>query len=244
MASFDPTPASSARSNVPYAILAGALVIAATLALTRTREGARPTPERIAAAPADSTPAPATPALPAGHPPLNGQSAPTGMGGVNGMAGMGGMPGMGGEPVQAGVRWTTPARWQLVPSTNSMRIATYRIPHAPGDAEDAELAVTRAGGDTEANIGRWLGQFDPVGRQTVKRSEKTVAGMKVSLVDIAGDFTGMDSPEPQPGFAMSSAIVDTPGTKHFFKMVGPARTVRAAAGEFQAVVDSLTPIAP
>jgi hypothetical protein len=32
-----------------------------------------------------------------------------------------------------------------------MRIATYRVPRAPGETEEAELGVTRAGGTASSN---------------------------------------------------------------------------------------------
>ena len=222
-----------ARSLVPLAIVAGSLVVAATLALTSKRQSSSANrPAVVAVVAGDSAIAPLAATLPVGHPPLQGTAATMGLAGIAA------------APVQAGVRWAAPPRWELVPSESAMRIATYRIPHAPGDAEDAELSITRAGGDTEANVARWLGQFDEVGRRSVKRSEKTISGMRVSVVELAGAYSGMDSPEPQPGFAMLSAIVDTPGTKHFFKVTGPATTVRAAAGEFQALLESLTVVAP
>ena len=63
-----------------------------------------------------------------------------------------------------------------------MRLATY---HASGGVE---VSVSRAGGTTEANIQRWIAQFDDVGRDA--RAEKTVRGLHVVTVDIAGTYVG------------------------------------------------------
>jgi hypothetical protein len=233
-------PTQEKRKKITTAVLIGAIVAAGTLALTRNGTsgttsapdapvtiGEHPTttmPPAIAAMAGDQALPPGHPAIPEGHPPMGGVSA------------MGGIPM---ETPKPGVTWTVPPRWEQVPHASAMRIATYRIPHVAGDAEDAELSVTRAGGDTDANIDRWLGQFDEVGRKTAKRSERTVDGLHVVLFEVQGQYSGMGSPEPEPGFAMQSAIVETPGTKHFFKMTGPVKTVEAARAELQALVDSL-----
>lgn len=147
-------------------------------------------------------------------------------------------PSPGSEAPQTGLTWTAPARWQKVPHASTMRIATYRIPHADGDAEDAELSVTRAGGDTEANIVRWLGQFDEAGSKAAKRSRRVVAGLEVEVVEVHGRYVGMGS-EPQTGFALLGAIVKTPGTSHFFKLTGPQKTVAVARAEFDALLSSV-----
>ncbi|PMW89608.1 hypothetical protein C1X59_30325, partial [Pseudomonas sp. FW215-R2] len=72
------------------------------------------------------------------------------------------------------LKWTPPARWVVAPNTSSMRIATYKIPHAPGDTEDAEMSVTQVGGGVDANIDRWIGQFGDEGGKNVKKTKRTV----------------------------------------------------------------------
>ena len=66
--------------------------------------------------------------------------------------------------------------------TRPMRAATYRIPAAKGDTEGAELAVfyfgQGQGGAVDANVKRWVGQFQtadgkPVPDKAVKsKAEK------------------------------------------------------------------------
>ncbi len=187
---------------------------------------------------------PGHPPLPVGHPPIGGAGHPpvgAGHPPVGGGNAMGGAPGgaMPAERPEASITWTVPARWQQVPHLSTMRIATYRMPHAPGDAEDPEVSVTRAGGDTEANIARWIGQFDETGRKSAKRTERTVAGFRVAIVEVHGSYQGMSSPEPEPGFAMIGAIVETPGMPHFFKLTGPSKSVDAARAELDALISSV-----
>lgn len=215
----------TSKNTLPIALLLGALIIAAGLALFRSGDDPKPSSTPNVAAPRpppnDPNPNPNPGALPMGHPSMAGADPQT--------------P----EP-QAALTWVAPSRWVKSPNASPMRIATYRVPHAEGDAEDAELSVVRAGGDTDANIARWLGQFDEVGRKSAKRTERVVAGLQVVVVEVQGAYVGMGT-EPRPGFAMLSAIVDTGTTKHFFKMTGPAKSVLGARAEFDALVDSIKP---
>src|SRR6266542_1604659 len=61
---------------------------------------------------------------------------------------------------EATITWTAPARWKSVSNPSAMRLATFKIPHAASDSEDPELSVTQVGGGVDANIDRWIGQFD------------------------------------------------------------------------------------
>lgn len=161
--------------------------------------------------------------LPAGHPPVGGATADL-------------------PPAQpSSLEWTVPPRWQLAPNASSMRLATYRIPRSAGDAADAELSITQAGGSTDANVDRWIGQFDADARKTAKRGSRKVGAFDVLVVEIQGTYSGGMGKESaaQPGWALLGAIVPTPGMPHFFKLTGPAKTVLAARAEFDAMVGSV-----
>jgi len=139
------------------------------------------------------------------------------------------------------IEWTVPAGWRSAPSPSSMRIATYAVPRSPRDAVDAEVSVTRAGGDVSSNIDRWAAQFE--GAVEPKRRSHPVHGLDITVVEIEGTFTNaMDkSAGSHPGWALLAAIVKTPGQPYFFKMTGPAATVRAARGAFTTLIDSIHP---
>jgi hypothetical protein len=130
---------------------------------------------------------------------------------------------------------------------------TYRIPAAKGDREDADCGVIffgpGQGGGVEANLQRWLGQFiQPDGRpttQAARRSEKAIHSLKVTTVDVAGTYLFSPTPmsaekTPKPGFRMLGAIVEAPAGSGFFKLTGPAATVAAASGDFDALLASLS----
>ncbi len=137
------------------------------------------------------------------------------------------------------LKWTAPARWQVAPNTSSMRLATYKIPRAAGDTEDAEMSVTHVGGGAEANIDRWIGQFGEDGPKNVKRTKRIVAGLTVQIVEIEGKFGGMDQASNKPNWALLGAVVETPDMPHFFKMTGPSKTVLAARAELDTMVGTL-----
>lgn len=136
------------------------------------------------------------------------------------------------------IGWTVPPAWQTAPNPNAVRIATYH------PSASTEVSVSRAGGTTEANIQRWIGQFDDAGKDT--RTEKTVRGMKVEVVEVGGTYLGsgmMVGPaaEKHPGWTLVGAVVETPGSHYFFKLLGPTDQVRAARASFDALVASIAP---
>lgn len=135
------------------------------------------------------------------------------------------------------IAWEAPKAWQSVPNTNSMRKATYKIPRAAGDNEDAELTVTAAAGGVEANIKRWAGQF---GEAQPKVEERTPNGLKVSVVELRGTFAGGMGMGGASGskekFMLLGAVVDGGEHQTFFKMTGPEKTVSAAKKDFDAFV--------
>jgi hypothetical protein len=138
------------------------------------------------------------------------------------------------------IKWDAPKAWQSVPNTNSMRKATYKIPKAAGDAEDAELTVSTAAGGVEPNIKRWAGQFGSAEPKTESRSPN---GLKVTVVEIKGTFAGgggmMGGPStPKEKFMLLGAVVDRGDHQDFFKMTGPEKTVSAAKKDFDALVAS------
>jgi hypothetical protein len=190
--------------------------------------------------------------LPPGHVPVNGTGTagtmPAGHPRVDSMDPSGAAmsaPGAG-EPsngAQGSIGWKAPVRWAVAPNTSSMRLATYRVPKAPGDSDDGELSIMQAGGTVEANADRWVGQFDPAGQKTAKRSTKNVGTLSVTVVEVQGNYAGMGMGKQASGtgWALLGAIVPTATMPYFFKLTGPAKTVAAARGEFDALVASLTP---
>ncbi len=147
----------------------------------------------------------------------------------------------------AGITWRVSGRWTPGPA-RQMRVATYGIPAAHGGKEGSECSVyyfgPSDGGDVEANMTRWIGQFEPTGDPV--RSSKTVDGMKIHLIDLSGVYIASTGPmmggpkERKEGYRMLAAIVEGPEGSVFFKTTGPAASIAAAEREFNELVGSFS----
>lgn len=140
------------------------------------------------------------------------------------------------------VAWKVPGEWTTVPNTSSMRLATYHVPAAKGDPDETDVTVVRAGGTTDANIDRWVRQFDEAGKD--ERTVKTVGAFKITIVEVSGTYLGMMASADAParkGWSLLGAVVETSTSPYFFKLTGPTASVKAARGAFMALLDSVTP---
>ena len=158
--------------------------------------------------------------------------------------GQGAQNGAGSNSV-AGVAWSVPARWNEQPQ-RQMRVATYGVPPATDGGNGGECAVfffgSGQGGDVNANIDRWVGQFEDAG--SPKRSTKTVNGMDVTLVEVAGTYLAPSGPMMQStgkleNHRLLGAIVGAPGGSVFFKFTGPADVIASAEEEFHEMIGSI-----
>jgi hypothetical protein len=149
-----------------------------------------------------------------------------------------------GGATAGGIVWTVPGSWTQGQGS-AMRVATYDVPGAKG-AEAGQCAVfyfgRGQGGGVEANVQRWAGQFE--GKPTPKHERRTVAGVTVTLVDIAGTYLNpgggmMQSQGKEPDYRLLGAIVEAPGGTVFFKLTGPTATVAAAETAFGSLVGSI-----
>jgi hypothetical protein len=148
--------------------------------------------------------------------------------------------------------WTDPAAWERhQPKTNN-RAAEYRIPHASTDAEDADCVVLtfgpRQGGTPEQNLDRWISQFTDQKEAPLKATKParfSPGGLDVNRVEVAGTYTAMRlpgesaSPEPKHGYRLIGAVVQAPNGLWFFKLTGPDATVKAAAHDFDSMIQSV-----
>jgi hypothetical protein len=152
-------------------------------------------------------------------------------------------------PSAGGLTWKAPPPFERRTPKSSMRVAEYGL---EGDAS-AELSVfyfgADQGGTVEANMSRWIGQFtQPDGSETKsKRSERTVKGIDVAVVEANGTFSGgMGMPgAPQqaalPDAMLLGAIAKGPQGSVFFKLTGPRAAVEHAKAGFDGLLESLQP---
>lgn len=145
------------------------------------------------------------------------------------------------------LRWTAPTGWTAQPP-RPMRAVSYSIPAARGDQEGAELAVFHfgqgAGGGVDANVQRWIGQFQKAdgspATSAAKVKKETLAGLPMTTVDVSGTYVGggpmMGPSTPKPGFRLLGAIAEAPAGAVFFKLTGPEKTVAQAEKPFRALL--------
>lgn len=129
-----------------------------------------------------------------------------------------------------------PANWKQEEPSNNLRLAQFSIAAVEGDKDAAELVISPPiGGTAEANITRWVGQFESDGRE-VKMSQGEAAQGKYIVVDLKGTYLKPDGPpvlrktKPTPGSRMYGVIFSAKeGGNYFFKLTGPEKTVTAQA---------------
>jgi hypothetical protein len=151
-----------------------------------------------------------------------------------------------------GIKWTAPPAWKAQPD-RPMRVATYTVPKSAGDPEDGECAVfyfgAGQGGGVDANIQRWIGQFEAPGGGPVDKLAKTwkttLSGMPVTRIDVAGTYKAAGGPMMQstgakPGYRLLGAIVEGPQGAVFFKFTAPARTAAAQQPAFEKLLQSVS----
>ncbi|MEX2115152.1 MAG: hypothetical protein WD845_18305 [Pirellulales bacterium] len=148
----------------------------------------------------------------------------------------------GGPVALAAITLTAPAGWQQMQPSSSFVAAEFALPRAEGDDADGRLTISTAGGTVEANIDRWKGQFGAQVKQA-PQEEIDVAGMKVTLVDLSGDFNDQRGPfapaVERPGYRMIAAIVPVEGQLHFIKATGPEKTIASHADKIHEFIRSV-----
>jgi hypothetical protein len=141
----------------------------------------------------------------------------------------------------AGMRFAPPPDW-LDQGPSGMRQAEFHHPPLEGDEAPAVVAVfyfgPDSGGGVEANLQRWIGQMtvpqggDPA--EAAARSAFEAAGMRAHVVSLDGTYNagGMGGPmsgdgRPLPGYRLVGVVLEGPQGNIFFKLTGPAATVKA-----------------
>jgi hypothetical protein len=151
-------------------------------------------------------------------------------------------------PQGGSLAFEAPAEWKARPPASTMRVAEFVVPKSAADAEDAELIVYffgGGGGSVEANMQRWVGQFQqPNGRDVSSRTTFSVGTLKVTSVDVSGTYVAEVRPgaaerHNKPGFRMRAAVIETPKGPYFIKLTGPANTVKQASNAFDQFIKSL-----
>lgn len=139
------------------------------------------------------------------------------------------------KKVRAGdLQLSIPSGWKQEKPTSRFRIAQFSIPPADGDQQNAELVIfyfRGGGGGVDANLQRWIGQFQPKGRKVQTWSGSSTQG-QYFLADVKGTYNKPIGPpiagktQPTTGQRMLAVILIAPTKKtYFLKMTGPETTI-------------------
>lgn len=138
----------------------------------------------------------------------------------------------------ANLTFKLPEPWKKVPTSSQMRAGTAQIT-VEGSETPLEAVFyyfgSGQGGDVDANITRWLGQFE--GEPESKREEIKVGDHKVDLVIANGTY--LDGPPfggtktPRPDYTLLGAIVPAADANVFIKLTGPKAAVAKAIEAFK-----------
>lgn len=138
-------------------------------------------------------------------------------------------------------KFQRPSTWEWIEvpeGMRAMRKAQLSVPAKDG-GKGAEVIFyyfgAGQGGDTKANVDRWVGQFSEKSTPEKTETRDSAAG-KVTVVSVAGTFqSGMPGgpKTPMSGYALLGAIFeDAGGGPVFIKVTGPEAVVKEATPAF------------
>ncbi len=144
-------------------------------------------------------------------------------------------------------KFQRPASWEWIEVPEGMKMMRKAVLNIPGKEGDKPAEIifyhfgAGQGGDTQANVQRWVGQFSDK-TEPEKIETKDAAGTKVTFVTVAGTYQSgmpMGPKTPMVGYALNGAILeDNQGGSVFVKCTGPEAVVKAAASAFNEFIAS------
>jgi hypothetical protein len=126
------------------------------------------------------------------------------------------------------------------------RALQYTVPAPAGSGAGAAELVFSVfaagdGGPIEPNVQRWINQFrgDDGTAAPAQRTERTIAGIPVILLELSGAYQGMGAAAPRPGMKQLGAVIQAPDRTVYVRLVGPAATVDSAKDAFGSMMDGM-----
>jgi hypothetical protein len=142
--------------------------------------------------------------------------------------------------------FTKPASWKSMDlPPGGMRKAQLRISDEKSK-QTAEVVFfhfgAAQGGDVQANVDRWLGQFQE-GKDKInaKVDKATVGALKITWVEAEGTYmSGMPggAKTAMPNSGLRGAIIESDQGNVFARLTGPKDLVKNSAAEFKKMIES------
>lgn len=145
-----------------------------------------------------------------------------------------------------------PEAWKKKKPSSRILDHEFAVAPAKGDENAGRLTMMLSGGTIKMNVDRWIGQFTQPDKKATKDvakvTEKKSDDMKVTVVDISGNFKESVGPPfrrqtvDREDYRMFGAIVQAKpfGSRaYFLKLYGPKKTMAEAEKPFMAMVESL-----
>lgn len=134
-----------------------------------------------------------------------------------------------------------PVTWLWQPPTNRMRSANYVVAAESGDSHADLIVFQGIGGGVDKNIERWVGQFRSPDQGPVEptRTELTVAGVPVTVVELEGEYMRMGAGSFTPNQRFIAAIIQAPEGDIQITLSGQSETVAANRDAFMAMINGM-----
>lgn len=134
-----------------------------------------------------------------------------------------------------------PESWMKRETSNQFRLAEFEIPAPKADQENAELVLFHfqgAAGTTDANIKRWISQFEEKGTSFNVKQGKLDSGSYV-WVDISGTYKKPVGPpilgrfEKMEDARVVSVILNTGDDAYYLKLSGKQEVIKEVIDGFR-----------
>jgi hypothetical protein len=137
----------------------------------------------------------------------------------------------------SGFTFVLPAGWrqaELTPEQQGFVDARFEI---DGHGDDVRLTMSTTSGGVEANVERWLGQFQQEPGSLPVQESLEVDGTTVTWVDVSGEYRGMGGP-PQSGWRMLAAAFHGDPRDFYVKLTGPEEALAELEAPFRKFIES------
>ncbi len=145
------------------------------------------------------------------------------------------------EHVIQDIKLKLPESWKSQAPENKLRLAQFVATNVDDEKDETTLVVSSfAGGNTQANMPRWVGEFQGGVKAETKSGESAIGPYEVT--DLVGTHVG-------PSFRRRTAPLENarvvmfivmPKDKpyYYLKLTGPAKSTAAAAKTLREAIDA------